>query len=93
MSLVEAQNLVALHRGRLSGSRAFGQPRADSDWDYYMAEREVKRLAKTLTAQRVPWSSAFLGSLTFHTDEGWQIEVSYLFPRSAKSHHPKGGRS
>ena len=74
---------VRMFQGRLSGSRAYGTPRPDSDWDYWMSERNVKKLAKHLTACGVAWSSPFLGSLTFHV-EGVQIEVSYLFPKNAR---------
>ena len=90
LDLAGAQALVGKYGGQLSGSRAFGRPRANSDWDYYMPEAKVKKLAHHLDTMRHPWDSSFLGSLTFKTADGWQVEVSYLYPRTAKEHASHG---
>ncbi len=89
LTLAEAQALVLRYGGKLSGSRAFGQPHAESDWDYWMAERNVKRLHRELTRLGVPWDSVFLGSISFFVfdeDGDNMVEVSYLFPRSQREH-------
>ena len=83
MTLTQARSLVESYGGRLSGSRAYGRPSPDSDWDYWMPERQVKRLLRDLIARGVRWDSPFLGSVTFWA-EGEQVEVSFLFPRNAK---------
>ena len=81
VTLAEAQSEIARLGGRLSGSRAYGTPRADSDWDYWLPERRVKQLLKWVIERGMRWESPFLGSFTFWPD-GEQVEVSYLFPRT-----------
>ena len=83
MTLADAQAKILSLGGRLSGSRAYGEPRPDSDWDYWMPERKVILLLKWIIASGERWDSPFLGSVTWRPD-GIQVEVSYLFPRTKR---------
>lgn len=88
MTFADAQSLIAAHGGRLSGSRAYGQPHPCSDWDYWMPERQVKRLLRVLITHGVEWDSPFLGSVTWWPDDE-QVEISYLFPKNAREYFVK----
>ena len=71
--------------GTLSGSRAFGTPQPDSDWDYYLSNSKIGRYKRWLTRMHIQWDSCFIGTITCWP-EGDQVEVSFLFPRTRKEH-------
>ena len=72
--------IVGKYHGRLSGSRARGDAKPDSDWDFYMPYRYVKAFAKFLKSEGVSFYSPITGAVTFKSSEGVQMEVSMMFP-------------
>lgn len=85
-SAVQAE--VLKRGGRLSGSRAFGTPRPDSDWDYWLPSRQIRPFWRWLNQQEQPWESPLVGAVTCYPD-GVMVEVSCWFPRNKRHHEQR----
>lgn len=83
LSTLEGSLIWLSARGFLSGSRARGDFRFNSDIDVYLANSHIKKLRRELDKQKVKWDSPFVGSITWWP-EGTQVETSFLFPRYRK---------
>ena len=83
LTLDETQDKLRKLGAKLSGSRARGDWHIDSDWDYYLREKQIKPLIRWLDTNAVQWYSPIVGSVTFYCIDGEQVEVSMLFPMRA----------
>lgn len=82
--VVNVQDIVdalTAAKSRLTGSRARGEERADSDFDFYVPERRWKRFVKEAPGG---WESCTVGHIGWWTDVGL-IEASDMFRRTPKA--------
>ena len=82
MTLREVEAFIKGHGGRLTGSRAFGEPHQASDWDFWIPEQRWRGFVAAVKTAGIAFKSEIVGHIVFWTDDDELVECCDFFPRN-----------